>query len=97
MDLYNENLSELPKETLIHRYIEILKYVEFLETKNKEFEKLYNVDIRIREKTPFNGFNCSKNYVQEIEIIRIPERKFFIAKKYSKEVEEIINQYLRNI
>ena len=28
MDLYNENLSELPKETLIHRYIEILKYAQ---------------------------------------------------------------------
>jgi hypothetical protein len=95
MDIFGENVEMLSRDLLIIKYNDMKNYAKYLQAKINEYEKNYNVETLIRQKTPSLRYCSSINKVDEIEVVRIPERKFWVYKPYVREAEEIINQYMR--
>ena len=93
--IIDENIEMLSRELLIIRYREIIEYLKYLQVKVNEYEKYYNVETSLRQKTPCVKFFYPTDKVDAIEIIIIPERKFWVYKPYVKTAQEIIEQYLR--
>lgn len=93
MDLLEENIELIPNEELRFRYKFLKDYAIYLQTKVKELEKHLHVETLIRQRTP--NVRCFGNYTSpsKTEIVRIPERKFYVYKPYIKDVKELINEY----
>ena len=94
MDLFDESIETMTREQLIFRYKDMIGYTKYLQVKVNEYEKYYNVETSLIRETPFVKFRSQTDKVDAIEIVRIPERKFWVYKPYVKDAQKIINQYL---
>lgn len=94
MDLLDENIETLPRELLIIRHKELIGYIKYLQSKVNELEKYYNVETSLRQKTPYVKYFSQTEKVDAIEMVIIPERKFWVYKPYVKTAQELINNFL---
>lgn len=84
----NRNLYELEKENE-----ELKRYIGFLETKCKEYEKHYDIEIQYRNSSqPMPYIMPNKVIAYDTEIIRIPERKFLVGCKDLSKIREMIQE-----
>lgn len=85
---------------LIKENEDLKKYVEFLEAKCKEYEKHYDIEIQCRNSLQFHSMPkiITDNDSYDMEIIRIPERKFMVGcqdlSKIRKKIEDKFGGYL---
>lgn len=83
----NCTLYELEKEN-----DELKRYIGFLETKCKEYEKHYDIEISARNSTyPIEITNKNETTVYDVEVIRIPERKLFVGCRDLSEIRKKID------
>lgn len=95
MNIFDENIEILSRELLIIRCKEMMNYIKYLQVKVNELEKYYNVETSLRQQTPSVRFSQQLNNLEAIEVVKIPEKKFWIYKPYVKTANELIDKFLR--
>lgn len=74
---------------------ELKRYINFLEAKCKEYEKYYNIEIQYRNSSqPMPYIMPNERIVYDTEIIRIPERKFYVGCKDLSKIREKMQKEL---